>query len=185
MPLTDEQWRLIEPLLPEPSPFARGRPPFDPRLVMDGVLCKLRFAVPWYDLPDYYQSQPSAAGDQELPSWQTCYRAYRRWGSAGILDQVYKLLYQHLRDQAGLDLFQVLRIAESSAGGGGSAGPMPNFSSQLNQNPGQSSVTLNRVNSRWQLRLSPDLENTWQGSTAHLLARVLLVKMKPRSKLAP
>ena len=31
MHLTDDQWRLIEPLFPEPSPFARGRPPFNPR----------------------------------------------------------------------------------------------------------------------------------------------------------
>jgi transposase len=27
MNLTDEQWRLIEPILPPPSPFDRGRPP--------------------------------------------------------------------------------------------------------------------------------------------------------------
>ncbi len=178
MDLTDEQWALIQPLIPPTSPYSRGRPPADPRRVMDGIFRKLRLGDPWYNLP--------LLAEDRRPSWQTCYRAYRRWGSAGILDQVYKLLYQHLRDQAGLDLFQVLRIAESSAGGGGgSTGPMRNYSSQLSQNPGQSSVTLMRVNSRWQLRLSPDLENTWQGSTAHLLARVLLAKMKPRSKLAP
>ena len=178
MDLTDEQWALIQPLIPPTSPYIRGRPPADPRATLNGIFRKIRLGEPWYNLP------PLA--EDRHPSWQTCYRAYRRWGSAGILDQVYKLLYQHLRDQAGLDLFQVLRIAESSAGGGGgSTGAMPNLSSDLNQNPAQSSVTLMRVNSRWQGHLSPDLENTWQGSTALLLARVLLVKIKPRSKLAP
>jgi len=105
MPLTDEQWRLIAPLLPGHSPFARGRPPFNPRHVMEGVLCKLRFGIPWYDLPDYY---PHQASSTVRPSWQTCYRAYRLWRRRGIMDQVYRFLFRDLRDRGGTDLFQLI-----------------------------------------------------------------------------
>ena len=105
MPITNEQWQLIEPLLPEPSPFARGRRPFDRRLVMYGVLCKLCYAVPWYDISEYY---PQEISSNEIPSWQTCYRAYRLWDRQGIMDQVYRLLFQDLRDREGIDLFQLM-----------------------------------------------------------------------------
>ena len=160
MHLTDQQWLLIEPLLPGPSPFARGRPPFAPRLVMDGVLCKLRFAVPWYDLPDYYQTQPSAAGDQQLPSWQTCYRAYRRWGRQGLLDQAYRYLYQDLRDRGGLDLFQLLRDGELV---------FPSDPADAH------SILLNRF------------EPTWQGATLQLLLQVAYLRLKAacRSPVPP
>ena len=160
MHLTDEQWRLIEPLFPEPSPFARGRPPFDPRLVMDGVLCKLRYGIPWYDLPDYYQAKTSVAGDQELPSWQTCHRAYRRWRRQGLMDRVYPLLYQDLRDRGGLDLLQLLRDGDIV----------------LPSSPAGARSILNN-----------GFKPTWQGATLQLLTQVVLlhIKKKHRTHLAP
>jgi len=45
MNLTDEQWRLIEPILPPPSPSGRGRPPLDRRAVLTRrCRCPLRYA---------------------------------------------------------------------------------------------------------------------------------------------
>ena len=44
MHLNGEQGRLIEPILPPPSPADRGRPPLDRRLVLDGILWKIRIA---------------------------------------------------------------------------------------------------------------------------------------------
>ena len=35
--LTDEQWAVIEPLLPKPKP-GPGRPPADPRKTLNGIL---------------------------------------------------------------------------------------------------------------------------------------------------
>ncbi len=105
------------------------------------------------------------------------------------MDQIFKLLYQHLRDQTGLDLIQSLQSEAPSnpAGSEGSADladvdhPIEDThsdSEKLNQNSTQTWITLVLEDSRWQLRLSPDLENTWQGSTALLLAQVLLGGIK-------
>ncbi len=70
MDLTDQQWRLIYPLITDHnlhqvsrSLEVGGRPPIDPRPVLDAILWKLRNNVPWSDLPDRY------------PSYQTCYLA--------------------------------------------------------------------------------------------------------------
>jgi hypothetical protein len=47
-------------------------------------------------------------GDLERPSWQTSYRAYRLWRRQGDMNQVYRLLYQDLRDRGGIsDQFNV------------------------------------------------------------------------------
>ena len=70
MNLTDEQWRLIEPILPPPSPADRGRPPIDRRAVLDGILWKIRTDNPWYDwwlansvlaVAEKHQNKPSHA----------------------------------------------------------------------------------------------------------------------------
>jgi transposase len=46
--LTDEQWAVLEPLIPEPPcrPDRRGRLWRDAREVLDGVLWVLRMALP-------------------------------------------------------------------------------------------------------------------------------------------
>ena len=150
MHLTDEQWRLIKPILPEPSPFARGRPPFDPRLVMDGILCKISFAISWYDLPFHDREQPPPAGEGPRPSWQTCYRAYTRWKRQGLLDQVYRLLYQDLRQRAGLDFFQLLDDGSIDL---------------TLESPGTCSP------------ITKQLQGTWQGATLQLLTQVVLLRI--------
>lgn len=50
--VTDEQWKLIEPLLPEAATTGRKRVP--PRTVLNGVLWVLRSGSPWRDLPERY-----------------------------------------------------------------------------------------------------------------------------------
>ena len=69
MDLTDEQWLVLGPLLPEPPKRAhgRGRPWRDAREVLNGVLWVLRTGAPWRDLPKRY------------PPYQTCHRRFQRW----------------------------------------------------------------------------------------------------------
>ena len=53
MDLTDEQWNMVETILPE-DPVrddGRGRPWSDRRKVLSGVLWILRTGAPWPDLP--------------------------------------------------------------------------------------------------------------------------------------
>jgi len=49
MDLTDEQWRLIEPLIPVPPRRAdgRGRLRCNPREVMNGILWVMRTGAAW------------------------------------------------------------------------------------------------------------------------------------------
>ncbi len=43
MDLTNEQWRAVQSLLPPPN-HGRGRPPVDSRLLLNGILWKIRTA---------------------------------------------------------------------------------------------------------------------------------------------
>jgi len=47
--LTDFEWRLIEPLLPNKP---RGVPRVDDRRVLNGIFWVLRSGAPWRDLPE-------------------------------------------------------------------------------------------------------------------------------------
>jgi transposase len=56
MDLTEEQWEILEPLIPTPPrrEDGRGRPWRDPRDVLNGILWILRTGAPWKDLPERY-----------------------------------------------------------------------------------------------------------------------------------
>jgi transposase len=49
--LTDFEWRVIEPLLPNKP---RGVPRVDDRRVLNGIFWVLRSGAPWRDLPERY-----------------------------------------------------------------------------------------------------------------------------------
>jgi transposase len=91
--LTDEQWAVLEPLLPEVS--GRGRPVVWPRRqLIDGIRWRVRTGVPWRDLPPRYGS------------WQTVYGLFRRWQRAGVWARIITAL-QARADAAGLIDWQV------------------------------------------------------------------------------
>jgi len=51
-PLTDAQWKYIEPLLP---PHAKeGKPRADDRRTIYAILYVLKTGIPWNDLPKEY-----------------------------------------------------------------------------------------------------------------------------------
>jgi transposase len=92
--LTDEQWSLIEPLIPElpRREDGRGRPWRDTREVMNGVLWILRSGARWQDLPDRF------------PPYQTCHRRFQQWVREGTLRKVLEALAEDLRTRGELDL---------------------------------------------------------------------------------
>lgn len=47
--LSDEEWRLVAPLLPKPG---KGKHRVDDRRVVNGILYVLRTGAPWRDLPE-------------------------------------------------------------------------------------------------------------------------------------
>lgn len=74
-----------------------GRPAIDPRPILDGILWKIRNAVPWAELSKCY------------PSHQTCYRRYRLWGEAGTLKEIFSTLSKDLLQRGGFDPQLALR----------------------------------------------------------------------------
>ena len=92
--LTDEQWALIEPLIPElpRREDGRGRPWRDTREVMNGVLWILRSGARWQDLPTRF------------PPYQTCHRRFQQWVREGTLRKVLEALAQDLKERGDLDL---------------------------------------------------------------------------------
>jgi len=68
--LTDDQWTLIEPLLPDRAPRRGGRWR-DHRLIVDAVAFKFRTRAPWRELPE------------EFGPWQTVFHRFTVWGRDG------------------------------------------------------------------------------------------------------
>lgn len=94
MDLTDVQWKLIEPFIPAPKrkPGGRGRPPRDPRDVLNGILWVLRTGAQWKDLPDRY------------PPYQTCHRYLQAWRKKGVFKQIMQALANDLEERGGIDI---------------------------------------------------------------------------------
>jgi transposase len=94
MDLTDKQWNVLEPLIPDPPrrEDGRGRPWRDPRDVLNGILCILRTGAPWKDLPERY------------PPYQTCHRRFQKWIEEGVLGSVLETLAQDLEERGQIDL---------------------------------------------------------------------------------
>ena len=80
--LTDEEWELIEPLLPPPAP--KGRPRADERKTLNGIFYLLTTGCKWMDMPGEYGS------------YLTAWRRFRRWQEEGVWD----IILQTLRDRA-------------------------------------------------------------------------------------
>lgn len=94
MDLKDEQWAVIEPLLPKlpRRPDGRGRPWKETRAVFNGILWILRTGAPWHDMPDRY------------PPYQTCHRRFQQWVKNGTMTKVLRALAEDLRERGDLDL---------------------------------------------------------------------------------
>ncbi len=98
MDLTEEQWHLVQPLLPQPRVSGgRGRPALDQRKILNGILWKLRHRLAWHALPPRYGSH------------QACYLYYSRWKSSGLLKKIQGTLLKDLETRGGFDPREALR----------------------------------------------------------------------------
>ena len=71
--LTDEEWAVIKPLLPNKP---RGMPRVDDRRVLNGILWRFRTGAPWRDVPERYGPRT------------TLYNRFVRWRAAGVWDRI-------------------------------------------------------------------------------------------------
>jgi transposase len=86
--LTDEQWALIEPLLP--PPHWDGRKEKHPRReIVDAIAYLDRTGCSWRQLP------------ADFPPWQTVYWHFARWEEQGVTEQILAVLRWRLRRAGG------------------------------------------------------------------------------------
>jgi len=92
--MTDKQWNVVEPILPEDRvrPDGRGRPWSDRRQTLNGMLWILRTGAPWQDLPERYGSPA------------TVHRRFQAWVRDKVLEKILLAIAQDLKDRGGWDL---------------------------------------------------------------------------------
>jgi transposase len=88
--LTDEQWVLLEPLVPALSPQAAYHV-HARREIVNAILYVLRSGCPWRLLP------------HEFPAWGTVYSYFRRWQREEVWDQILRTLRMQVRRKQGRD----------------------------------------------------------------------------------
>ena len=110
--LTDEEWALVEPLIPPPRPGGRPRDQ-DMRGVMNGMMYILGTGCQWRSLP------------KDLPPRSTVHDYFVSWHCDGALDRMHEALYEKCRAQAEHQANPTAAIIDSqsvkSAEKGGSA----------------------------------------------------------------
>jgi putative transposase len=89
--LTDEQWALLEPLLPPgPRPHRRGRPPkTDRRALLHALFYHVREGGSWRALP------------HDFPPWRTVYNYFQKWTRDGTWQKLLDALRPQVRTKAG------------------------------------------------------------------------------------
>jgi transposase len=88
--LTDEEWALVEPLLPAAG--EGGRPEKHPRReVVDAILYVVRTGCSWQQLP------------ADFPPWQTVYWYFARWEEQRVTLRILDALRKRVRLADGRD----------------------------------------------------------------------------------
>ena len=100
--LSDVEWRLIEPLLPNKP---RGVARVNDRRVLNGILDVLRTGSPWRDLPERYGPDT------------TVYNRFNRWARAGVWVGVFETLAAKSPGSMALIDSSIIRAHQHAAGG--------------------------------------------------------------------
>ena len=100
--LTDQEWSLIEPLIP-PARRGGNRRTVVVRDVVDGVMYILSTGCQWSALP------------KDLPPRSTVNDYFRRWDDDGTLDRIHHALYVQCRELAERDASPTAAIIDSQS----------------------------------------------------------------------
>jgi transposase len=86
--LSDKEWAIIEPLLPNKP---RGVARVDDRTVLNGIFWVLRTGAPWEDMPERYGPRT------------TVYNRFVRWRKAGVWER----LFQHFQSDLAASPYMI------------------------------------------------------------------------------
>jgi len=97
--ITDDQWRVIAPMLPESRPRSdpRGRPLSNTRAVLNGVIWVLSSGASWASLP------------RTFPPYQTCHRRFKAWHEEGVLECIVQLVFGATGEATYQDILSRMR----------------------------------------------------------------------------
>jgi transposase len=108
--LTDDEWAIIEPLIPPPA--HTGRPRRAPREMWNACFWVLRSGAPWRDLPERFGP------------WESAYAHFNTWRRQGLFERVLEALQIRLDAEGHIDwdLWCVdgssVRASKAAAGAG-------------------------------------------------------------------
>ena len=100
--LTNAEWTIIEPLLPEEKPVGRDRE-VDLREVLNAIHYRADNGVKWRNLPS------------EFPAWQTVYGYFRSWVQMGIWESINAALVAEVRKSVGREAEPSLTVIDSQS----------------------------------------------------------------------
>ena len=100
--LTDAQWEVLAPLIPDARSGGRPRKATSRELV-DAILYFLRAGVAWRLLP------------HDLPPWQTIYYYLRRWQREGVWARIHHTLVMADRERNGREPSPSAAILDSQS----------------------------------------------------------------------
>jgi transposase len=78
--LSDHEWSRIEEYFEKKEAGTPGRPPRDPREMLNAIVWLARSGAPWRDLPERFGP------------WETVYSKFRKWLSENLLEKIFDAL---------------------------------------------------------------------------------------------
>ncbi len=117
--LSDEEWAVLQPLLPPERSGKAGHPYRSHREVLNGIFWILRSGAPWRDLPERYGP------------WSTVCDRFRRWRNRGLFEKMLNALQARARRAERIDFDfsavdgSTIRAHKSAAGARKKRGSRP------------------------------------------------------------
>jgi putative transposase len=100
--VTDEQWALLEPLIPPARPGGRPRE-VDVREVVNALFYRNRNGCGWRALP------------HDFPAWKTVYNYFQWWAWDGTWEKVLAALRRQVREAAGREPTPRVGVVDSQS----------------------------------------------------------------------
>ncbi len=100
--LSDEEWAVLRPLVPEAKPGGRPRS-HETREILDAIFYVLRSGCAWRLLP------------HDFPPWQTAYHYFRAWRIDGAWERIHDALRERVRVRSGREATPSAAIIDSQS----------------------------------------------------------------------
>jgi transposase len=101
--LTDQEWALLEPLMPKARKSTRA----DDRKILNAIFYILRTGAPWRDLPERYGP------------YTTAYNRFNRWSRRGVWKRGFEALASQSRDSLHLIDATIVKAHRAASGAKG------------------------------------------------------------------